>query len=53
MADTSKTVVAATTEKVAQGSILAIKLPAMVPATAIPIHHSEKPEKFNGLNFKR
>ena len=24
-----------------------------MPATAEPVHHDEKPEKFNGLNFKR
>ena len=49
MVDASKTVVTATTEIVAQGSVPAVKL----PATAIPVHHGEKPEKFNGLNFKR
>ena len=25
----------------------------MVPTPAVPVHHGEKPEKFNGLNFKR
>ena len=53
MADASKTVVAATTETMAQGSVPAVKLPATVPAAAVPVHHGEKPEKFNGLNFKR
>ena len=48
-----KTVVAATTETVAQGSVPAVKLPATVTAAAIPVQHGEKPEKFNGLNFKR
>ena len=43
------TVVAATTETVAQRSVPAVKL----PAAAVPVHHGEKPEKFNGLNFKR
>ena len=46
-------VVAATTETLAQGSVPAVKLPATVPAAAVPVHHGEKPEKFNGLNFKR
>ena len=53
MVDASKTVVAATTETVAQGSIPTVKLLAMVPAAIVPVHHSEKLEKFNGLNFKR
>ena len=53
MADASKIVVAATTETVAQGSVPAIKLPVTVPVAAVPVHHDEKPEKFNGLNFKR
>ena len=53
MADAPNTVVAATTETVAQGSVLITKLPATVPAATVPIHHGEKPEKFNGLNFKR
>ena len=48
MADALKTVVATTTETVAQGSV-----PATMPAAVVPIHHGEKPEKFNGLNFKR
>ena len=49
MADATNTIVAATIKTVAQGSILAIKL----PTAAVPIHHGEKPEKFNELNFKR
>ena len=49
MTDASKIVVAATTKTVAQGFVPAIKL----LAAAVPIHHGEKPEKFNGLNFKR
>ena len=53
MADTTNTVVAATTETVAQGSVPAIKLSVTVPAAAVSIHHGEKPEKFNKLNFKR
>ena len=53
MADATNIVVTATTETVARGSILPVKLPIMVLATAVPVHHSEKPEKFNGLNFKR
>ena len=53
MVDASKTVVTATTEIVAQGSVPVVKLPTTMPTTAIPVHHSEKPEKFNGLNFKR
>ena len=35
MADASKTVVAATTQTVAQGSVPAVKLPVTVPAAAI------------------
>ena len=23
------------------------------PAVTVPVNHAEKPEKFNGLNFKR
>ena len=46
-------VVAATTETVAQGSVPAVKLTATLPVAARPVHHSEKPEKFNGMNFKR
>ena len=53
MADATNNVVAATTEIMAQGSVPAVKLPAMVPAAAVPVHHDEKPEKFNGLNFKK
>ena len=49
MADASKTVVAATTETVAQGFVPTVK----VPAAIVPVHHDEKSEKFNGLNFKR
>ena len=48
MADAPNTVVAATTKTVAQGSVLVVKLRAAV----VPVHHSEKPEKFNRLNFK-
>ena len=46
-------VVAATIETVAQGSTPVVKLPVTVPAAAVSVHHGEKPEKFNGLNFKR
>ena len=46
-------VVAATTMTVAQGPVFVVKLPVTVPAAAVPVHHGEKPEKFNGLNFKR
>ena len=53
MADALNTIVVATTETVAQGSVPVVKLPVTVPATAVPVHHGEKPEKFNGLNFKR
>ena len=44
---------AATTTTMAQEYVPAIKLPAMMPAAAVSIHHGEKSEKFNGLNFKR
>ena len=53
MAGATNIVVVATTEIVAQGSVPVVKLPTTMPTTAIPIHHSEKPEKFNGLNFKK
>ena len=53
MADAPNTVVATTIETVAQGFVPAVKLHAMVSAAAVPIHHGEKPKKFNGLNFKR
>ena len=53
MTDATNTVVAATSETVAQGSIPVVKLPVTVPAAAVSVHHDEKPEKFNGLNFKR
>ena len=53
MADATNNVVAATIETMAQGFVPAVKLPAMVSTTVVPIHHSEKPKKFNGLNFKR
>ena len=53
MANALKTVVAATTEIVAQGSIPTVKLPATELTVAVPVHHGEKLEKFNGLNFKR
>ena len=46
-------VVAATTDTVAQGSVPTFKLPGTVLAAVVPVHHGEKPEKFNGLNFKR
>ena len=46
-------VVAATTETVAQGSVPTVKLPGTVPTATVPVHYGEKPEKFNGLNFKR
>ena len=53
MVDATNNVVAATTETVAQESVPTVKLPATVPAVAVPVHHDEKPEKFNELNFKR
>ena len=53
MVDAPNTIVAATTETMAQGFIPAVKLPTMMPIAVVPIHHGEKPEKFNGLNFKR
>ena len=53
MADAPNTIVATTTEIVAQGSVAAVKLLATVSAAIVPVHHDEKPEKFNGLNFKR
>ena len=52
MADVTNTVVAATIKIVAQGSVPAVKLPVTVPVAAVPIHHGEKLEKFNELNFK-
>ena len=48
-----KIFVAATTKTVAQRSVPTVKLSVTVPAAAVPVHHGEKPEKFNGLNFKR
>ena len=53
MVDIPNTIVDATTKIIVQGSIPAVKLPTMVPIAAVPVHHDEKPEKFNGLNFKR
>ena len=53
MTDTTNTVVAATSETVAQRSVPVVKLLATVPVAAVPVHHGEKSEKFNGLNFKR
>ena len=53
MADATNNVVAATTETVTQGFVPTFKLLATVPAAAVPVHHGKKPEKFNGLNFKR
>ena len=53
MVYTTNIVVAATTETVAQGFVPTVKLPATVCAAIVPIHHGEKLEKFNGLNFKR
>ena len=39
MDTTQNAVVVATTETVAQGFVPAVKLPATVPAAAVPIHH--------------
>ena len=46
-------VVAVTTEIVAKRYVPVVKLSVTVPAAAVPVHHDEKPEKFNGHNFKR
>ena len=51
MIDATNTIVAATIETV--GFVPTVKLPATMPATTVSVHHGEKPEKFNGLNFKR
>ena len=55
MIDATNTIVAATIETV--GFVPTVKLPATMPATvhaaAVPVHHGEKLEIFNGLNFKR
>ena len=53
MADALNIVVVVTTEIVAQVSVPTVKLPTTVLAIAVLVHHNEKPEKFNGLNFKR
>ena len=53
MADVINTIVVATTKTVAQWFVPTVKLPPTVPAVVIPVHHGEKLEKFNGLNFKR
>ena len=53
MADVINTIVVATTKTVTQGFVPTVKLPPTVPAVVILVHHDEKLEKFNGLNFKR
>ena len=53
MVGATNTGVAATTKTVAQRSVTTVKLPVTMPATTVPVHYSEKPEKFIGLNFKR
>ena len=52
MVVTPSTVVAATIKIVPQESAPTVKMLAMMP-TVVPVHHGEKPEKFNGLNFKK
>ena len=53
MVNSPNTVVAATTETMTQGSVLAVKLSAMMSSAAVIVHHDEKLKKFNGLDFKR
>ncbi|XP_052206984.1 uncharacterized protein LOC127811292 [Diospyros lotus] len=49
---------AGTSNNVAQGSVPVAQMPIIVPTAAqmpvtVPVGHCKKPEKFNGLNFKR